>query len=91
MNTDKTFRFNTTRYTEEYGDVEVYAEGSASRYYPATMFSANGDPGDPAEGGEVTYTDLYAVATLEDGSELVIDWESDDALDDMAFEKANEY
>ena len=87
----KTFSLRTTRYTEEYGDVTVFAEGTVSDYSPATMFNASGDPGDPAEGGEVEYDEIYAVATLEDGSEIELDWEADDALDDLAFDKANDW
>lgn len=37
----------------DYGGVTWEVEFDASPYIPATMYRANGDPGDPAEGGEV--------------------------------------
>lgn len=82
----RTFSFDTEREHDVYGTVTVYATGTISQYYPATFYRSNGDPGDPAEGGDVEYDELYAV--IESGE--IIDWESDDDLDALAEEKADD-
>lgn len=83
----KSFEIETTQYSEEFGDVTIVACGTISPYYPATMYRANGDPGDPAEGGEVEYDDLTCYDS--DGDEVVFEPDFD-ALDEIATEQAEE-
>ena len=56
----KTFDFETCLYSDKTGDITVYATGTISNYYPATMYNSHGDPGDPAEGGEITFDSIEA-------------------------------
>ena len=82
------FGFETEREHKVYGTVTVYATGTISKYYPATFYRSNGDPGDPAEGGEIEYDELYAIASDDSGNEMRIGWDADDDLDELAQEKA---
>jgi len=34
----------------------VFAEGTITKFSPATYYDKNGDPGMPVEGGDVTFT-----------------------------------
>lgn len=58
------FTAQTTMTVEEYEfqggqiQLELTIDYSVSTYYPATMYRRNGDPGDPAEGGEVEVTQV---------------------------------
>lgn len=61
----KSFSFETTIYDEACGDVQIEAQGTISKFIPATMYSNNGDPGDPEEGGEIEFD--YLIAYNEDG------------------------
>ena len=76
----KRFSFDVERESKVHGTVTVYATGTISTYYPSTFYRPNGDPGDPAEGGEIEYDELYAIT--DDGEE--IEWDSDDDLDLVA-------
>jgi hypothetical protein len=42
----------TVYYEKDDEELEFEVEGTVSEYRPATMYNRNGDPGDPAEGGE---------------------------------------
>lgn len=44
---------------DEGNETEVELEGYISKYHPATMYKNNGDPGDPAEGGELEDFAIY--------------------------------
>jgi len=61
-------------------ELMLYCRGYVAEYVPATMYRNNGDPGDPAEGGEVEIEEMYV--TDENGIEIdyLLD---DDWLDDM--------
>ena len=48
-------------------DVTFTVEFNYSPYVPATMYRANGDPGDPAEGGEVEILTITLSTTFPDG------------------------
>ena len=47
-------------------EVKVHYKIERSRYYPAVMYLSNGDPGYPAEGGEIEAMDV----TNDDGDVL---------------------
>lgn len=47
-------------------DGKIRVTGHVTRYYPAVMHLANGDPGYPAEGGEVEDLKIFAC----DGTEM---------------------
>lgn len=53
-------------------DVDLEVEFTATPYRPAVMYLSNGDPGYPAEGGEIEVTDVF----LDDVSvvKLLSDW-----------------
>jgi hypothetical protein len=46
-------------YDDEDNETEVELEGYVSKYHPATMYKNNGDPGEPAEGGELEDFAIY--------------------------------
>jgi hypothetical protein len=47
-------KIQTTMSIERDGvEIEVRLVGTVTRYRPATRYRDNGDPGDPAEGGDV--------------------------------------
>jgi hypothetical protein len=41
-----------------YEEIEFTVIGNVSEYHPATMYDRNGDPGDPAWGGELDVTSI---------------------------------
>ena len=65
----------------------IRVKGKISEYRPAVMYLRNGDPGYPAEGGEIEDYKIYA----EDGTEID---DSDGkilaAVEDEVYEKASE-
>lgn len=68
------------------GSLEIRASGTISAYHPATMYERNGDPGSPAEGGEVSFEEL--LVTDSEGNE-VEGYEPDrEILEEEAFENA---
>ncbi len=71
--------------TLEYDDQEYRVKGFQSAYIPAVMYLKNGDPGYPAEGGEIEEFDVWKI--LDDGTEIEGD---DDYDDDEGFIKALE-
>lgn len=44
--------------------------GQISPYYPAVMYLRNGDPGYPAEGGEIEDCEVSVVHTRKDGRKV---------------------
>ena len=80
------FNFETS-FDDDLGTITVHAAGSVSTFYPATMYNSHGDPGDDAEGGDVSYDEL--TATNEDGEEIDFPGYLLDQLDDRAIEAAN--
>lgn len=63
--------------------VMLDATATISAYYPAVMYMSNGDPGYPAEGGEVEDMTVFT----EDGTEMKT---IPDELYDRICEKAQE-
>ena len=61
-----TFDFETTQESKTHGTVTIHASGSGW-YSSATMYSNNGDPGDPSD-GEITFDEVEC--TDEDGNEI---------------------
>lgn len=53
-------------------DVDLDVEFTATPYRPAVMYLSNGDPGYPAEGGEVEVVDVFLDGTLI--TPLLSDW-----------------
>lgn len=69
-------------------DREIRVVGEISKYYPAIRYLQNGDPGHPAEGGEI---EDYKIFDKETGKE-VEDPEGkilDDVLDEV-YEKVSD-
>ncbi len=60
-------------------EVEITIQYSISKYYPATMYRSNGDPGDPAEGGDLEIESIVD----EDGNELDEDVLTDSIRSDL--------
>ena len=55
----------------EFEDDRYRAKGFQSAVIPAVMYLANGDPGYPAEGGEIEEAEIFAIA--KDGTETKIE------------------
>ena len=51
---------------EDEQEVLIHYRIERSKYYPAVMYLSNGDPGYPAEGGEIEYMEV----TNNDGDEI---------------------
>ena len=67
----------------ENDEIMMHAAGYVTEYRPATMYARNGDPGDPAEGGEVEIEEL----TFTDGEGNDVDYVyDDDWLDDLCID-----
>ena len=66
-----TFDFQCEYEHETLGTLYIAAVGGITKYYPATIYRSNGDPGDPEEGGECQYDELFV--TDEDENELDFD------------------
>jgi hypothetical protein len=67
---------------------EIRVVGEIGRYYPAVMHLPNGDPGYPAEGGDIesyTITDKLTGVEIEDPDGKILD----SVMDDV-YEKASE-
>lgn len=60
-------------------EVEITIEYTVSKYYPAKMYLSNGDPGCPAEGGELEIESIID----EDGNELDEDVLTDSIRDSL--------
>lgn len=58
--------------TVEILGVDLEVEFDHTPYRPAVMYLSNGDPGYPAEGGEVEVTDVFLDGTLI--TPLLSDW-----------------
>ena len=74
------FTFEYEHLSEEGEDVMLTVEAHMSEYYPAVMHLSNGDPGYPAEGGEVEYhevRDPYGEAWDLDIPTLTTRWRFD--------------
>lgn len=63
-------------YETDDGTVFVNALGRITDYYEATMYRANGDPGDPEEGGEV---EIDKIACVDENGNAV---EFDESLEE---------
>ena len=70
------FDFETTQDTDEHGTVTIHAIGTGW-YYPSTMYTMNGEPGEPADGGIIftsiecfDYEDNYISGFSPDKEEL---------------------
>ena len=71
----KGHKFDTEwEYETDDGTVFVNAFGRITDYYEATMYRANGDPGDPADGGDV---EIDKITCVNEAGEKV---EFDDSL-----------
>jgi hypothetical protein len=66
-----------------YEEVELRATASMSPYRPATMYAKNGDPGDPAEGGEVEDLQVWLgdIDITEIVSKKVLDYAEQEIAD----------
>lgn len=77
-------------YEDDEGEmVYVTATGSISTYYPATMYRSNGDPGDPAEGGEVEIGKITCVD--EEGNPVDFDESQYDSLEEYIVKTVDAY
>ena len=65
--------------TLDFDDKEYRVQGFRTKYYPATMYLANGDPGDPAEGGDLEDCQVW------EGERKLPDDETDALMDDDIF------
>ena len=87
------FDFHTVQYSEEYGDLDIYATGYCTPDFPGTMYRNNGDPGDPPESGETVWetveifdaANILRFALSRKANEFEPDW---DALKEKAREDA---
>ena len=55
MNEAKTFDTEFDLELPPYGTVTVHITGTRTAIHEATMYNSHGDPGEPAEGGELEY------------------------------------
>jgi len=65
--------------TDESKEVKAFINFTVSKYYPAKNYLPNGDPGCPAEGGELEITKIMD----ENGKEYNEDILSDSVIDDL--------
>ena len=62
----------------------VFAEGTITKFSPATYHDKNGDPGMPVEGGDVTFTKTVVYndkGEVVTGTKLDTDWLKDKAYE----------
>ena len=77
MGKNKGFHFDVT-FSVLYSDdkeIEYRVKGFMSAHVPAVMHLANGDPGYPAEGGEIEDFEVWKIV---DGKEIEDDADDDD-------------
>ena len=72
---------------DEYEEVQLEISAVISTYHPAVMYTRGGDPGWPAEGGEISSMEVL----LPDGSSLMpIPGDLYDTLSELAREELGE-
>lgn len=74
--------------TVEILGVDLEVEFDHTPYRPAVMYLRNGDPGYPAEGGEIEVTDVFLNGTSV--MELLSDWtmqQIQDQLEEIDFDQ----
>ena len=70
--------------TLDYDDKRYHVQGFRTKCYPAVMYLANGDPGYPAEGGDLDDCQIWELSF--DGSEKELnDDETDELMDNDSF------
>jgi len=82
---NKGYHFDVTFFYGE-DDQEYRVTGFQSAYQPAVMYLSNGDPGHPAEGGEIEDFEVFKI--LDDGTEVE---DEDDMEEDGKFMEELEY
>lgn len=85
MGRNRTFEFERSVGEDE--ELTLYVRGYVTESRPATMYKRNGDPGDPAEGGDVEIEEIYV--TDENG--IVVEYDVDQSwLEEECAEEASE-
>jgi hypothetical protein len=83
---ERSFSFTKSVEDDELGTLEIAASGTISAFAAATMYDSHGDPGSPAEGGEVEFAEVSVVDS--EGRELS-DYEPDsEVMEEAAYENA---
>lgn len=72
-----------TRELEDGTEIEIIVEYSISKYRPAVSYLRNGDPGYPAEGGEV---EVSSAIRLDTGEAVVLTDDEFETVSDEATE-----
>lgn len=76
------FDFETTQDTDEHGTVTIHAIGTGW-HYPSTMYTMNGEPGEPAD-GDITFT---TIECFDCDDHYIPDFKPDrDELEEKAWE-----
>ena len=83
---ERSFSFTKSVEDDDRGTLEIVASGTISASFPSTMYDSRGDPGSPAEGGEVKFAEMSVVDA--EGRE-VADYEPDsEMMEEAAYENA---
>ena len=87
--------FDVTVMCDDGGDElrEIRVVGEIGRFYPAVMHLPNGDPGYPAEGGDIVDYKIFDKATgaeIEDSDGKILDAVLDDVMEQASEDAAGD-
>jgi hypothetical protein len=87
------FDVEVTYHDGDEDGITIRVVGEISRYYPAVMYLPNGDPGYPAEGGDIVDYKIFDKATgaeIEDSDGKILDAVLDDVMEQASEDAAGD-
>ena len=87
------FDVEVTYHDGDEDGITIRVVGEISRSYPAVMYVPNGDPGYPAEGGDIVDYKIFDKATgaeIEDSDGKILDAVLDDVMEQASEDAASD-